>query len=562
MSLRWRWTWILLGFAATVLAAVTLTVEWTLRAQAQSEQERWQQGRRAELRGELRSLADVASRNLQRALDDPDLESTLEDLSWAGAAARRVAADWAASRGPELGVDALLVFDPNGRLISAHSPWQVTSLQGSTRDFLLSVLSFSPVLWRFGVAGPDDPWFLGARGSLRVSGGRRYVVISGQRMDEVALAELRRKSGAEEMHWGPPVGREESFALPAGWQLGEGADLAIDLGEAPATGTLRTLRRRLIPVSGLVLVLGLMLSPWLGSTMARPLTRMAVAVQDIGRGSRDVQVEESGPSETRALASALNTLNEDLAATEERMRSAERRAAWREIARRIAHEIRNSLSPLSLAVDNVQTAMQRPADERKGRIIEASIRTAREQLQSLDRLVREFHEFARAPQLVFAEFDPVELCRSALQSMVIAQPERRFESDGPASLPMARGDSEQLRRALGNLLKNAAEAAPADTPVRLVWGWGNDRWWVAVQDQGAGIDPALQVRLGEPYLTTRDGGTGLGLPVVLQILEGHDGSLQWSALQPRGWEMRIEIPLHPDPAPAAAPEIPPPKGLS
>ncbi len=547
MSLRWRWTWILLGFAATVLFAVTVTVEWTLRAQAQREQERWQQGRRAELRGELRTLADVASRNLQRALDDPDLESTLEDLAWAGAPALRAAADWAPSRGPELGVDALLVFDPRGRLISAHSPWEVTALQGPTRDFLLNVLSFAPVLWRFGEAGAEDPWFLGARGSLRVSGGRRYVVISGQRMDQAILARLRERSGARALHWGDPLPGEERFSLPAGWQLSQGAELAVDLGEAPATATLRTLRRRLVPVSGSVLLLGLLLSPWLGSTMARPLSRMAQAVQDIGRGSRDVVVEVSGPSETRALALALNTLSRDLGHAEQRMRSAERRAAWREIARRIAHEIRNSLSPLSLAVDNVQTATKRERDERSEAIIEGSLQTAREQLESLDRLVREFHDFARAPQLLFADFDPVELCRAALQSVAIAHPSRSFEAEGPETLALAHGDSEQLRRALLNLLKNAVEASETG-PIRLVWGSEGEEWWAAVQDSGPGIAPELRSRLGEPYLTTREGGTGLGLPVVLQIVEGHGGRLEWSEREGEGWEMRVLLPLRRDSA--------------
>jgi signal transduction histidine kinase len=567
MSLRWRWTLILLVFSAAVLAAVTITVERTVQAQAQREQERWQAGRQAQLRGELRALADVASRNLQRALDDPDLEPTLDDLAWAGAPALRAAADWAPSRGPELGVDALLVFDPLGKLISAQSPWPKTVLSGETRDFLWKALSFSPVLWRFGTAGPEDPWFLGARGSIRVSGGRRFVVVSGQRMDESELAELRQRSGARSLHWGEPAAHEESFVLPASWQMDRSAALAVDFGDAPANATLRTLRRRLLPVSAVVLLVVLLGSPWLASTMARPLTTMAEVVGDIGRGSRDVDLDVRGPRETRTLASALNRLSHDLSETEARMRTAERRAAWREIARRIAHEIRNSLSPLSLAVDNVQTAMQRGRDERSQGVIVTSLQTAREQLSSLDRLVREFHEFARAPRIVLAAFDPVELCRAALTSASIAYPQRRFEPEGPDELPLARGDSEQLRRALLNLLKNAAEASPESSPVRLRWGSEDEAWWVSVEDEGPGIPPELRARLGEPYLTTREGGTGLGLPVVLQVVEGHGGELCWSERQPRGWVMELRLPFRPpvadeEDAEPSAVDPSPPKGLS
>lgn len=562
MGLRARWTVLLLAFTLVVMGAVAATVEWTLRAQVEREEQQWRRGRRAELERELRRVADEAAARLQEALSDPGLESTLDNLAWAGASARRVAADWAPRRGPELGLDALLVFDSNGRLMSAYSPSSTTVVDGPVREFLLESLSFSPVLWRFGTGGEEDPWFLGARGGIRVSGGRRFVVIGGVELDRERLQTVREEGRALSLHWGEPREGEERLPLPLGWQFTPDAVLAADLGHAPSTDSLGTLRRRLLPVGAGALVLGLLLSPWLASTMARPLTRLAEAVSDLGRGSRDLRLREEGPAELRALTRALRRLGSDLDEAEERMRSAERRAAWREIARRIAHEIRNSLSPLALALDNLETASAR--EGASSAVVATSLETAREQLRSLERLVREFHEFARAPRLEMATFDPDELCLSALEGARAALPDVRFEVGEREEVGLAVGDAEQLRRALGNLLRNAAQAAPG-APVVLAWGRRGDPegWWAAVRDAGPGIDPALLPRLGEPYLTTRDEGTGLGLPIVLQVVEGHGGELSWRPLSPTGWEMRVELPRHASTAdvdPVA--EIPPPKGLS
>lgn len=562
MGLRARWTLLLLLFTLAVLGAVGLTVEWTLRAQVEGEEQRWRSGRRAELERELRRVADGAAARLQQALDDPGLESTLDNLAWAGASARRVAADWAPRQGRTLDLDVLLVFDPAGRLISAHSPWSTTAVDGPTKDFLLEALSFSPVLWRFGVGREGDPWFLGARSSLRVSGGRRFVILGGIELDDDLLVEIRERVGARSLHWGHPAPKEQVVALPLGWQFAPDARLAADLGHAPATDSLATVRRRLVPVGAGALLLGLILSPWLASTMARPLTRLSAAVDELGRGSRDLQLREEGPTELQSLASALNRLGADLDTAEDRMRSAERRAAWREIARRIAHEIRNSLSPLSLALDNVETASRREGPT--SGVIPPSLETAREQLHSLERLVREFHEFARAPRLEMIRFDPQELCLSALEAARAAFPASTLTVGETQEPPLAVGDAEQLRRALVNLLKNAVEAAPHE-PVELAWGRDEDSWWAAVRDRGPGIDPDIVRRLGEPYLTTREQGTGLGLPIVLQVVEGHGGELRWDRIEPRGWEMRMVLPqeaiaLPFDAAPTA--ELPPPRGLS
>jgi signal transduction histidine kinase len=197
---------------------------------------------------------------------------------------------------------------------------------------------------------------------------------------------------------------------------------------------------------------------------------------------------------------------------------------------------------LSLALDNVETMAARSDPAASDPRLATTLRTAHEQLRSLDRLVTEFRTFARSPHIALAPLDAVAVCEAAAAAARQAHPDASVQVVAMDAPGPVLGDAEQLRRAVVNLLLNAAEAAPG-RPIELRTGTGPgaDHWWIAVRDQGGGLPEHVAARIGEPYLTTKEGGTGLGLAVVIQIAEAHAGRLRHRHLGSGGFEMRLEL---------------------
>lgn len=215
--------------------------------------------------------------------------------------------------------------------------------------------------------------------------------------------------------------------------------------------------------------------------------------------------------------------------------SDQRRAAWADVARRIAHEIKNPLTPIQLAAERLQRRYGREIGE-DGGTFEKLTGTIVRQVGDLRRMVDEFSSFARMPKAVFREESLVDILRQAVFLHEVAHPDIRFSFDAPEGLPPLNCDRRQLGQAFTNIMKNAVEAihdkaevqtsgpdgtapGPADR-VDVSITRAGDRIHVAVADTGKGLPPERE-RLTEPYMTTRVRGTGLGLAIVKNIAEEH-----------------------------------------
>ncbi|MCA3254995.1 MAG: PAS domain-containing sensor histidine kinase [Alphaproteobacteria bacterium] len=206
----------------------------------------------------------------------------------------------------------------------------------------------------------------------------------------------------------------------------------------------------------------------------------------------------------------------------------QRRAAWADVARRIAHEIKNPLTPIQLSAERLQRKYARQiAEDRE--TFDSLTGTIVRQVGDLRRMVDEFSSFARMPKPVFRPEPVLDIARQALFLQEVANPGIRFVLEMPETPPLLVCDRRQLSQALTNLLKNAAEAVAAkggdDGEVRLTVDVYGDRLAVAVVDNGVGLPADKRDRLTEPYVTTRARGTGLGLAIVKKIVEEHRGEL-------------------------------------
>jgi two-component system, NtrC family, nitrogen regulation sensor histidine kinase NtrY len=215
----------------------------------------------------------------------------------------------------------------------------------------------------------------------------------------------------------------------------------------------------------------------------------------------------------------------------------QRQAAWSDVARRIAHEIKNPLTPIQLATERLKRRYRRQI-EVDGELFEELTQTIIRQVGDLRKMVDEFSSFARLPKPVFRNEDPIDLARQALFLQEVARPDISFIFASQGEMLTIACDRHQFGQAMTNVLKNATEAVEARAKSadetyrgRIMLGIeGNEDFvTVTVTDNGIGL-PKDRERIVEPYVTTREKGTGLGLAIVKKIIEEHGGDMAFSSV--------------------------------
>jgi nitrogen fixation/metabolism regulation signal transduction histidine kinase len=211
--------------------------------------------------------------------------------------------------------------------------------------------------------------------------------------------------------------------------------------------------------------------------------------------------------------------------------SAQRSQAWGEVARRLAHEIKNPLTPIQLSAERLERKLDGKLEEADQTVLSKSVKTIVEQVAAMKRLVDEFRDYARLPS---AELKPLDLNQLIMDVMGLysAEPSERssraqVQTDLDPTLPLIEGDAQQLRQVVHNLLQNAQDASDPQSHVVLVTRWSPARKRVklTVLDEGPGFAPNILQRAFEPYVTTKTKGTGLGLAVVKKIADEHGARL-------------------------------------
>ena len=211
--------------------------------------------------------------------------------------------------------------------------------------------------------------------------------------------------------------------------------------------------------------------------------------------------------------------------------SAQRSQAWGEVARRLAHEIKNPLTPIQLSAERLERKLNGKLEESDQTVLSKSVKTIVDQVAAMKRLVNEFRDYARLPS---AELNPLDL-NGLIQDVMLLYAQEPSENatraqvitDLDPTVPTIEGDAEQLRQVVHNLIQNAQDASEAHAKVTLTTRWSPARKRVklTVSDEGPGFAPSILQRAFEPYVTTKSKGTGLGLAVVKKIADEHGARL-------------------------------------
>ena len=572
MTLRARLTLAFWLFAALPLAAALWPVSRTLSRSLETEYAARLDGATRAVEGELDRLGGLAAAAARDLARGPEVDALARDeaqgqLDPAEAASR--ATGWMAARGLEV----LAVSDAGARVISSgHLPGRAGDADPELAALFAAAPPGRPVPWLVSRAGaegvesslallawepvPDSPLrvaaglALGTRFAERLAaltGGEVAVRLEGEERPLAASAgpEAGGPGRVLARLLGTPRARARAIALP-----GPGQTLGRVEVTLPAAG----LERAQVTVS-LAVLLALCLAAaaallgghLLAGRITRPLEALREAALRVAGGDLGARVEVRASGEVGDLLRAWNGMTADLVQSRERAASAERVAAWREVARRLAHEVKNPLTPIAMSVETLRDALERRRPDFE-EIFREGTAAIQEEVRRLKRIVDEFSRFARLPPPQLAPVPAGELLSALLALYPAPPPGVRLEREVAGVLPPVRVDQDQLLQVLLNLVRNATEAMPGGGTLRLGARREGDEVLLWVSDTGPGIAPCDLPRVFEPSFTTKPGGTGLGLNIAERIVSEHGGRIEVDSRPGQGATFTVRLPALTAPA--------------
>ncbi len=282
----------------------------------------------------------------------------------------------------------------------------------------------------------------------------------------------------------------------------------------------------------------------LGRRATRPVDQLVRAVDAIAAGKEDYDFPGIPQDEFDELVASFSRLQRSLEQQQRRSAAAERVAAWQEVARHVAHEVKNPLAPIRLTVQNLQRA--RAGDPATfGRMFEEGAQTILEEVDQLTRLVGEFSEFARLPVPEPAA-SSVEALLDEVLELFSADPELKIERE-PGDVPVVMLDRDQISRVFKNIIGNAVEAmaGAATRELRVQTAVVDGYAEIRFADSGPGFADDAERRVFEPYFTTKTKGTGLGMAISYRMVAEHGGEIVAENRPGGGARVTVRLPLTP-----------------
>ena len=328
-------------------------------------------------------------------------------------------------------------------------------------------------------------------------------------------------------------------------------------------------RQGLKQLYGVTLTLALLLSLFsalaaaflISERLSAPLGMLAEGTRAVAQGDFSRRHPVQSRDELGVLTESFNLMTQQLEdartaaeRNQQEVLQAQRTAVWGEVARRLAHEIKNPLTPIQLSAERIQHKLAEKLNGQDAEFLRRSTETIVNQVEALKKMVNEFSEYARAPELELRPLDFNDLVREVLALYETTSTAAGVMLEGntrpliklalASGLPPVKGDSARLRQVIHNLLQNAQDALAgvADPAITVRTEIDQNTVRLSVSDNGGGFAEQVKAHAFEPYVTTKPKGTGLGLPIVKKIIEEHRGTIQIENIQPHGACIAITLP--------------------
>jgi nitrogen fixation/metabolism regulation signal transduction histidine kinase len=539
-----------LTFALLALVPLAVVVPFTLtrlRATLSRELEARMTGATASAQEALERAGTNGARAVEALVEGPVMEDLAREAR--EQPMRAIRADTAERLMKSHGLTVLALFDKRGNTLSSgHLP----ALRGDPDPVLFAVTregSRRPVPVRVPVPGEQGLREVPALVLARPVdyGDTRLWVVGGVLLDQGMATHLARLTQAEVslLAGGKVVARAGTAEPPTVARtlpLGEAAQVRLVFSGAAAREAEQGVLRAFLLLATLGLAFAVLLGLLVSLRITRPVEALTSGARRVAEGARDVQVQAQATGEVGELVRTFNHMTTELRSTTERLVASERIAAWQEVARRLAHEIKNPLTPIRMSLETLMAA-QDARDARFPTLFRESAGVVLEEVDRLRRIVDEFSRFARLPKPQLAPVDLGELTQSVLSLYASPPPGVTLHPEVQPGV-VARADRDQLTQVLVNLVKNAEEAMqPQGGGALHVRVRGTEHEAVVeVRDSGPGISAEHRARIFEPYFTTKEGGTGLGLAIAARILQEHGGRLEVGGEQGKGACFTLTLP--------------------
>jgi signal transduction histidine kinase len=394
----------------------------------------------------------------------------------------------------------------------------------SDADSLTTTVNFSAAASAPAPTAFDPAHLLGPNGT--VAGAAHYQ----------NLIDAARLSGQQVSGIVNPTGRREDSlnanAIPLANERGNVmAVLVVAIARSGMVEAQQQIRTIAYGVAAGGILLAIAFSLWIAARVSRPIEQLAHAAEEVAGGNWDVRVRPRGHDEVSVLARSFNHMTEQLEGQRDRLVQSERVAAWRELARRLAHELKNPLFPLQLTVENLVRARElTPAEFDE--VFRESTATLATEIANLKTIIGRFSDFSKMPKPELEHIDAkdvVERVRALYETFASrsAKVDAKIKiavdvADAPMPLLV---DPELLHRALSNLVLNAMDAMPDGGVLTISARPVDANVELRVADTGQGMTPEECERLFTPYYTTKQHGTGLGLAIVQSVVADHAGTI-------------------------------------
>ncbi len=292
------------------------------------------------------------------------------------------------------------------------------------------------------------------------------------------------------------------------------------------------------------------LAYFLARNIAGPIQQLTEATHAVAEGNLDVSLERKSGDEIGGLFSSFNQMTEDLKRQREELEKSKKLEAWAEMARQVAHEVKNPLTPIQLSTEHLLRVYGDP-DVDFEKVLKDCSETILSQVKTLRQISMEFSTFASPGPLAFEETDIASLVRDTVAPYRLSAPSGvRVSVETEPTIPRVRVDRRLIQRTLVNLIENALHALDSlngggriDVEAKQAVRGGRRFVVLTVRDDGFGIDPEVKERVFEPYFSTRAAGTGLGLAIARKVVEDHGGTIGLDSEPGRGTKVTIELPV-------------------